>query len=58
MPARDRAALEAELAARARTEDPTLAPESVRAAARTLGEGLTALEQAQAALGLALGGKA
>ena len=58
MPTRDRAALEAELAARARTEDPTLAPESVRAAARTLDEGLTALGHARAALGLAPADKA
>jgi hypothetical protein len=52
MPARDRAALEAELAERARAEDPTLAPESVRAAARTLDEGLRAWSHARAALGL------
>ena len=41
-----------DLAERARTEDPGLAPASVAAAARMLGESLAALDAARAALGL------
>lgn len=50
--ARPKADIERELAARAREDDPALAPASVEAAARMLAESLAALEAARAALNL------